>query len=103
MEEDKAFLEYIIKAIVENPKVVEIIRKVDEMGVLLIVKVDDTNRDRARVIGREGRTIGCIRNLVKIVGLKNNARVTVKIYEPEGRMPRNDRPKDKVMDDLDQI
>jgi predicted RNA-binding protein YlqC (UPF0109 family) len=106
MEKDQEFLKFVIEAIVENPGGVEIKRSVDEMGVLLTVKVDSTNRDTGRVIGFKGGTIKAIRHLVGIVGFKNDARVTVKIEEPEGRMPRNDRnerKEDKVMDDLDQI
>ncbi len=103
MEKDQEFLKFVVEAIVENPKAVEIKRSVDEMGVLLTVKVDTTNRDTGRVIGFKGGTIKAIRHLVGIVGFKNDARVTVKIDEPEGRMPRSDRGKDKVMDDLDQI
>jgi hypothetical protein len=36
------------------------------------------------VIGRKGQTAQAIRTLLKIVGAKNNARVNLKINEPEG-------------------
>ncbi|MFA5230681.1 MAG: hypothetical protein WC422_04980 [Candidatus Paceibacterota bacterium] len=35
-------------------------------------------------MGRKGQTAQAIRTLLKIVGAKNNARVNLKIYEPEG-------------------
>ena len=85
---DKDFLEFIIKALVDNPSDVKIDRKVDEMGVLLSLKVNP--EDMGQIIGKAGSTARAIRNLVRIVGLKNHARVNLKIEEPEGaaRAPR---------------
>ncbi len=81
-EVDKEFLEYIIKALVDHPEDVKIERKVDEMGVLLSLKVNP--EDMGQVIGKAGSTARAIRSLVRIVGLKNHARVNLKIEEPEG-------------------
>lgn len=80
--QDKAFLETIVKAIVSHPEKVEVDRTVDEMGVLLTLKIDP--EDMGYVIGRRGQTAQAIRTLLKIVGAKNNARVNLKIHEPEG-------------------
>ncbi len=82
---DKEFLEYLIKALVDNPSDVKVDRKVDEMGVLLSLKVN--SEDMGQIIGKEGSTARSIRNLVRIVGLKNHARVNLKIEEPEGGRP----------------
>ncbi len=79
---DKDFLEYIVKALVDNPDEVKVDRKVDEMGVLLSLKVDP--KDMGQIIGREGSTAKSIRNLIRIIGLKNQARVNLKIEEPAG-------------------
>jgi len=79
---DKEFLEYIVKALVTHPEEVKVDRKVDEMGVLLSLKVHP--EDMGQIIGRQGSTARAIRNLVRIVGLKNHARVNLKIEEPEG-------------------
>lgn len=81
-EKDKEFLEFLIKSIVEHPEEVKVERKVDEMGVLLTLKVHPT--DMAQVIGRNGLTAQAIRSLLRIVGIKNHARVNLKIVEPEG-------------------
>lgn len=81
-ETDKDFLEFLIKSLVDNPKDVKVERRVDEMGVLLSLKVNP--EDMGQIIGREGSTAKAIRNLVRIVGLKNHARVNLKIEEPEG-------------------
>lgn len=79
---DQEFLETIVKAIVSKPEKVQVERTVDEMGVLLTLKIDPS--DMGYVIGRRGQTAQAIRTLLKIVGAKNNARVNLKIYEPEG-------------------
>ena len=79
---DKDFLEYLVKALVDNPDDVKIDRKVDEMGVLLSLKVNP--EDMGQIIGKAGSTARAIRSLVRIVGLKNHARVNLKIEEPEG-------------------
>jgi len=80
--QDQEFLENIIKALVSNPKDVIVDRKVDEMGVLLSLRISP--EDMGQVIGREGSTARAIRTLLRIVGLKNNARVNLKIEEPIG-------------------
>jgi len=79
---DQEFLEFVIKALVDNPDDVKIDRKVDEMGVLLSLKVNP--EDMGQIIGKAGATARSIRSLVRIVGLKNHARVNLKIEEPEG-------------------
>ncbi len=89
--QDKDFLEMVVKAIVGHPDKVEVDRTVDEMGVLLTLKTDP--EDMGYVIGRRGQTAQAIRTLLKIIGAKNNARVNLKIYEPEGSVkpPRRER------------
>ena len=79
---DKEFLEMVVKSIVAHPESVVVDRTVDEMGVLLTLKLDPS--DMGYVIGRKGQTAQAIRTLLKIIGAKNNARVNLKIYEPEG-------------------
>lgn len=79
---DLEFLEYLVKSIVDHPDDVVVDRKVDEMGVLLSLKVHV--QDMGQVVGRQGATAKAIRSLLRIVGIKNNARVNLKIEEPEG-------------------
>jgi hypothetical protein len=82
MSDDKAFLEYIVKALVDNPNDVKIDRTVDEMGVLITMTVNGA--DMGKIIGRQGNTAKAIRTLLRVIGMKNNARVNLKINEPEG-------------------
>ena len=86
---DKIFLEYVVKALVDNPNDVKIERTVDEMGVLITLTVNPA--DMGKIIGRMGNTAKAIRTLLRIIGMKNNARVNLKINEPEGSV-RPERP-----------
>lgn len=79
---DQQFLEFVIKALVDNPDDVVVNRQVDEMGVLLTLDVNPA--DMGKVIGRSGNTAKAIRILLRVVGMKNNARVNLKINEPAG-------------------
>ena len=84
MEQDTQFLEYVVKALVDNPADVKLSRTVDEMGVLMTLSVNPA--DMGKVIGRSGNTAKAIRTLLRVVGMKNNARVNLKINEPVGGM-----------------
>jgi hypothetical protein len=78
---EQEFLEYMVKSIVNRPDDVKVERTVDERGVLLTLHVNP--EDMGYVIGRDGQTARALRILLKIVGAKGNARVNMKIYEPE--------------------
>lgn len=93
----------MVKSLADNPSEVKITRKVDEMGVLMTL---DLNReDMGKIIGRQGNTAKAIRTLLRVVGMKNNARVNLKINEPEGgsregRTASASASVDEVMNDL---
>ncbi|MFY9484615.1 MAG: KH domain-containing protein [Patescibacteria group bacterium] len=90
-EADQEFIEYVVKAIVDEPSDVKVERKIDEMGVLLSLAVNPA--DMGKVIGKEGNTARALRTLLRVLGAKNNARVNLKILEPEGAEPRPPRVK----------
>jgi predicted RNA-binding protein YlqC (UPF0109 family) len=89
-ERDEQFVEGIVKAIVANPNDVRVDRTVDERGVLLTLHVNPS--DIGYVIGKQGQTARAIRTLAKIIGAQNNARVNLKIAEPEGSRGPRPRP-----------
>jgi predicted RNA-binding protein YlqC (UPF0109 family) len=107
---DRDFLEMVVKSLVDHPADVKVDRKVDEMGVLITLDVHP--EDMGKIIGRQGNTAKAIRTLLRVVGMKNNARVNLKINEPEGGMrpqpqspaPRNETSAsdsvDQAMEDL---
>jgi uncharacterized protein len=79
---DRDFIEYVVKQIVDEPDAVEVHRSVDELGVLITLKVGKF--DMGKVIGKSGQTAKSLRTLLRVIGSKNNARVNLKIIEPEG-------------------
>jgi len=81
-DHDREFVEYVIKNIVTKPEAVQVTRTVDELGVLLTVKV--APEDMGLLIGRSGSTAKAVRTLARIVGMRSNSRVNVRIEEPEG-------------------
>lgn len=83
---DQEFVEYVVKALVDNPEKVKVERRIDEMGVL--ITLDVASEDMGKIIGRDGATAKALRTLLRVVGMKNSARVNLKINEPESRAPK---------------
>lgn len=99
---DKEFLEFIVKSIVDAPEDVVVERIVDERGVLITLSVNP--QDMGMIIGRQGSTAKAIRTILRVVGARNNARVNLKINEPEGSergVP--EEPKDDAEKSIDDI
>jgi uncharacterized protein len=92
---DAEFVEYVVKTIVDHPEEVKAERRVDEMGVLVTLHVHP--EDMGMVIGRDGSTAKALRTLLRVVGARNNARVNLKISEPEGgrRAKKSDRDEER--------
>jgi predicted RNA-binding protein YlqC (UPF0109 family) len=97
-ELDYQFLDYVVKSLVDHPEDVKIDRTVDEMGVLLTLSLN--REDMGKIIGRQGNTAKSIRVLLRVVGMKNNARVNLKINEPEGGFKANSDSVDETIDEL---
>ena len=97
---DVQFLDYVVKALVDKPEQVKIDRTVDEMGVLLTLSVEA--EDMGKIIGRSGNTAKAIRTLLRVVGMKHNARVNLKINEPEGGLRKEGGAKtvEQVVDEM---
>jgi len=81
LQKDQAFVEYVVKSLVNHPEDVHTDRTVDDRGVLITLHINQ--EDMGYIIGRQGQTARALRILLKTVGAKDNARVNLKIYEPE--------------------
>ena len=69
------------------------------MGVLITLDVNPG--DMGKIIGRDGNTAKAIRTLLRVVGMKNNARVNLKISEPAGgKGPSASKTVDEVIEGL---
>ena len=74
------FLTYVLTEIAEDKDQVEVESKIDDLGVLLTVKVSD--RDMGKLIGKNGQTIKALRTLLRIVGGNLSQRINIKVLEP---------------------
>ena len=74
------FLKYVLESIIEDQDQLSIEPTVDELGILLTVKV--SNRDMGKLIGKGGQTIKALRTLLRIIGGNSEQRVNLKVLEP---------------------
>jgi predicted RNA-binding protein YlqC (UPF0109 family) len=93
-EADQQFVEYVVKQLVTQPDKVQTERKIDELGVLIELTVD--REDMGVIIGKEGKTAKAIRTLLRVLGAKNDARINLKIVEPEGEASGPKKEKEEV-------
>lgn len=75
----KDLLEYIVKNLVTSPEQVEIIEIQNDSKIVLKVKV--AKADMGRVIGKEGRIIRSIREIIYAYAMKDSKKVSVDIDE----------------------
>ncbi len=76
------FIEFVVKNIVDAPDEVEVTMSVDDLGVLITLKV--AQADMGKIIGKAGQTAKSLRVLLRMMGAKNDARFNLKIVEPDG-------------------
>ena len=81
LQKDQEFLEYVVKSLVNHPEDVKTTRELDDRGVKITLHVNP--EDMGYIIGRQGQTARALRILLKIVGAKTDARVSMVIFEPE--------------------
>jgi len=98
---DQQFVEFIIKSLVSQPDAVQVVRRIDEKGVLLELTV--APEDLGRVIGKRGATAQSVRTLLRALGTKNDARYNLKIVDNgEEGAERHERPSDTRDDHRDE-
>ncbi len=78
---DRDFVEYVVRQIVDHPEEVEVTRSVDERGVLIELRAN--KEDMGKIIGKGGQAAVSLRTLLRVVGSKHNARVNLKIVDPQ--------------------
>ena len=75
----KDTLSYLVRALVDNPESVQIDETEDDGVVNLTITV--AKDDMGRVIGKEGKVIRSIRNIMKVKAIKENKRISVSLAE----------------------
>ena len=94
----KELLEHIVKSIVNHPEDVSIEEKesVDFPG-LTILTINVNEEDKGVIIGRKGRTINSIRDIITISAIRNNKRVRV-ILKDDNKPNREENQEDMLND-----
>ena len=75
----KEVLEVLAKSLVEYPNEVSVTEIADEKGVVLELRVADS--DMGKVIGKQGRIAKAIRSVVKAAASKEDKKVVVEIMQ----------------------
>ena len=75
----QAFLEYVVKGLVQNPEAVTITPVEREGTTVYELRMDP--QDVGKIIGRQGMTINAIRSLLLAGSAKKGMRCTVEIVE----------------------
>ena len=86
----KAFVEYVVKALVDHPDQVDV-REVDGDRVV-VFELRLNQSDIGKVIGKSGRTITAIRTLLTSAAAKLGKRAMLEIVEPGGRRSAEEAP-----------
>ena len=74
----KELLEYIAKALVENPDEVEVIQEEEEEGKI-VLKLKVADEDKGRIIGKRGRSAESIRAILRVKAVKTDTHVFLDI------------------------
>ena len=96
----KELLEHIVKSIVNHPEDVSIEEKesVDFPG-LTILTINVNEEDKGVIIGRKGRTINSIRDIITISAIRNDKRVRV-ILKDDNKPNREENQEDMLNDEV---
>lgn len=96
----EAYARAILVGLVKHPDAIKVRRSDDEGGILLTL--DLHKEDMGRVIGKAGITIKGVRSILHAAGMQRQARVSLKINEPEGSTHPSAKLKEKRPDTVAQ-
>jgi predicted RNA-binding protein YlqC (UPF0109 family) len=75
----KDLIEYIVKALVDNPDKVTVKEIAGEKSIIFELRVGEG--DLGKVIGKEGRTAKAIRTIITAAAMKQGKRTVLEIIE----------------------
>ncbi len=76
----KELIEFIAKALVDNPEAIVVSQEDDADGTIL-VKLAAASGDMGRIIGKQGRTAKAMRTLLNAKATRENRRAVLQILE----------------------
>ena len=72
-------LSFFLKSIVDKPEAIKITQSEEEGIIQYSIKADDS--DYGKIIGKEGKIIRAIRNVMKIPAIKQGKRINIALAE----------------------
>jgi predicted RNA-binding protein YlqC (UPF0109 family) len=75
----KELIDYIVKALVDNPDKVNVTEIAGEKSIIYELRVGEG--DLGKVIGKEGRTAKAIRTIITAAAMKQGKRTVLEIIE----------------------
>lgn len=75
------FLNYLIPLLITDKEQFKVVKSDDSTGEV-VFEIHVAKDDMGRIIGKEGKIINAIRNLLKILAVKEKKKVTLNIAEP---------------------
>lgn len=88
LDAKKKLLEYIAKSLVDNPAAVKVICDQSENLSIFKLKVDP--KDLGLIIGKEGKTIQAIRNLIRLQAFEKGKRIDVQLIDEEEKVKKKE-------------
>mgnify|MGYP001587982743 CR=1 FL=1 len=76
----KKALQHIVSSIVDNPKDIEI--KEEEVDGIINFTIKVAEEDMGKIIGKNGKVIRAVRNLMRMPAIKQNKRINITLFEP---------------------
>ncbi|OGG15614.1 hypothetical protein A3D77_02875 [Candidatus Gottesmanbacteria bacterium RIFCSPHIGHO2_02_FULL_39_11] len=74
----KEFINYLVSLIVDNPQDVEVSERIlDEKSIQYIISANE--KDIGKIIGKGGKIIQAIRNIVKVLAVKHDKQVRIEV------------------------
>jgi predicted RNA-binding protein YlqC (UPF0109 family) len=74
-------LSYILNKIVKDPDTITITKETDELTNELIFNISVPEEERGIIIGKQGKNIQAIRNIISIIARREGQRVRIKILD----------------------
>lgn len=74
-------LNYILTKIVKDPDTIKITQEIDEITNEIIFNISIPEEERGIIIGKKGKNIQSIRNIVSIIAKREGERVRIKILD----------------------
>lgn len=88
----KKLLDYIIPNIVDHPEAVIITENETPSGTIISIEVGQ--EDMGRVIGKEGKVIKAIRQIARVISIRQNKKIHIDVVDKNSNDPQKTSAED---------